>query len=317
MLAFLILVGPAGSVQGQNLLQNPGFESPEGWDHMWVLSTTNPSSSSALAEPETSDVHEGERSVELSNSVKLKWTYLYSDMENAPIALRAGKKYEVKGWLKVLEQGKDTDLSIFWNGSSESLSFYSENPDPVTHPDWFMVKDTIYPSANCVDGYLRLGFRSDKEGLFPAGSLLMDDFSVERIPEDSDADILEVEVEHQVSPARIDNMAATIQLALESGAKVSEVVLAMIEVSPGAEVTPASGEVVDLSSPAVFTVTAKDGVTTQDWNVEVEVLTSTETEVIEFTLPGQTGLTAIDPSLHQVDVHVPFGTDLSALVPEI
>jgi hypothetical protein len=317
MLALLILAGLAGSIQGQNLLQNPGFESPEGWDHLWILSMTDPSSASALADPITSDVHEGERSVEITNKVKLKWTYLYSDSVNAPIALRAGKKYEVKGWLKILEQGKETDLSIFWNGSTESLNFYSENPDPDTHPDWFMVKDTIYPTTNCLDGYVRLGFRTDREGLFPVGNILMDDFSVERIPEDSDTDILEVEVEQQASPAQIDNMAATIRLALESGTKVSEVVLALIEVSPGAKVTPASGEVVDLSGPAVFTVTAKDGVTTRDWNVEVEVLPSNETEIIGFTLPGQTGLTGIDASLHQVDVHVPFGTDLSALVPDI
>ena len=316
-LAFLILAGISGSIQGQNLLQNPSFESPEGWDHLWILSTTDPSSSSALAEPVTSDVHEGLRSVEVSNSVKLKWTYLYTDMVNAPIELRAGKKYEVKGWLKVIEMGKETNLSIYWNNSTESLSFYSDNPDPATHPDWFMVKDTIYPATNCVDGYLSLGFRSDKEGLFPVGSLLMDDFSVERIPEDSDTDILNVEVKEQASPARIDYMAATIKLALESGTKVSEVVLELIEVSPGAKVTPAAGEVVDLSGPAAFTVTAKDGVTTQDWNVEVEVLPSSATEILEFTLPGQTGLTGIDPSLHTVDVHVPFGTDLTSLIPEI
>jgi hypothetical protein len=315
--AVLILACISVSLAGQNLLENPGFESPEGWDKLWVLSTIDPSSSSAIAEPVLSDVHEGGRSVRITNSVKLKWTYLYSDSVNAPITLRAGKRYEVKGWIKVLEMGKETDLSIYWNGAKESLSFYNQNPDPATQPDWFMVMDTIYPQANCSDGYLRLGFRTDKAGLFPTGNLLMDDFSLERIPEDSDADILNIELEKQATPAQIDYFSSTIRLAVASGTNVSDLVLELIEVSPGAAVTPAAGEVIDFSNPANFLVTGKDGVTTQDWSVEVEVLPSSETDILEFKVPGQSGLTGIDPARHLVDIHVPFGSDVNALIPEI
>jgi len=317
LLAVLIMTGITGSLAGQNLLENPGFEAPEGWDKLWILSTLDPSSASAIAEPVTTDVHEGGRSVRLTNSVKLKWTYLYSDSTSAPITLRAGKRYEVKGWLKVLEMGKQADLSIYWNSGRDSQSFYNQNPDPVTQPDWFMVMDTIYPQTNCSDGYLRLGFRTDKAGLFPVGSLLMDDFSVERIPDDTDADILEIEVEGQVSQAEINYFTSSIRLAVEAGTKVSELVLKDIEVSPGAEVAPEEGEVIDFSSPASFSVTAKDGVTTQDWSVEVAVLSSSEADILEFTIPGQSGLTGIDPDQHLVDIHVPFGADVTALIPSV
>ena len=317
MAAMLILTGITGSVLGQNLLQNPGFESPAGWNDRWVLSTSDPSSSSALFTEVTWDVYEGARSVELSNSVKLKWTYLYSDSLTAPIYLRADKKYEVKGWIKVLEMGKGTELSIFWDESRESLTFYDDNPDPATNPDWFMVKDTIYPDVNCSDAYLRLGFRTDKAGLFPVGNILLDNFSVERIPEITDTDILQFSLPGQASPAVIDYITGTVMVKVRAGTDVTSLVPDLVEVSPGAEVSPGTDVAMDFSVPAVFTVTALDGITVQDWSVVVEVLPSTEAEILEFTVPGLAAPAAIDPASRQVELLVPFGSDLTSLVPVI
>jgi len=313
----LILTAIALCAQGQNLLQNPDFESPDGWDDRWILSLTDPSSSSAVASANSSDVYEGNRSVLLSNLVKLKWTYFYSDSTNAPITLRANKKYEVSGWIKVLEMGKELDFSIFWDSSQQVVQFYAENPDPAMQPDWFQVKDTIYPLVHCSDAYLRLGFRSEKDGLFPAGKLLMDHFSVTRIPEITDTDILQFLLPGQSMPAVIDYVTGTVHIELEAGSDPRALLPELIEVSSGATITPSAAEKVDFTASPTYLVTAEDGLTTQVWNVEVLVAPSRETEMVEFSIPGESAPAKIDPSLRLVSVEMPFGTDLTSLVPLI
>ncbi len=102
----MALMGAMVSGTAQNLLQNPGFESANSWDEFWVLSTTDPSTVSAVAIENTTDVHEGLKSVELSNTVPNKWTYLYSDSTNAPLIFEAGQRYLIRGWIKSVEMGK-------------------------------------------------------------------------------------------------------------------------------------------------------------------------------------------------------------------
>lgn len=314
---WILLTVYSATAGAQNLLQNPGFESPDGWDQHWILATESPSSPSALADAVTSDVVEGVRCVQLSNSVKLKWTYLYSDSLEAPITLRAGKKYEVKGWVKVLEMGKDIDLSMFWNGSAESYQICGVNPDPSIQPDWFMVKDTIYPQVHCSDAYLRLGFRSDKDGLFPTGRLLLDHFSVTRIPEITDTDITEFIMPVQAGESVMDYVSGTVRIQVPAGTDLSRLVPAVIEVSDGARIDPSPDTPADFSSPVLYTVTARDGTTTQEWHVEVEVLPNTGTDIVSFTLPGQTGGTMIDAVSGEVVLTMPYGSDLSSIVPAI
>jgi hypothetical protein len=91
----------------------------------------------------------------------------------------------------------------------------------------------------------------------------------------------------------------------------------MIEVSTGAQVMPAVGEAVDFTGPALFTVTARDGTTTQEWSVVVDVLPNTETELLEFSFAEQSGPAVIDGDLQQVSIEVLFGTDVTSLVPTI
>ena len=178
------------NVTGQNLVQNPSFENLPTWDTFWVLSLTAPSSPTAVATQITTDAHEGTTSVELSNTVNTKWTYYYTDSIAAPISFLANKSYEVRGWMRSVEEAKKANLSIYWNGAQSSQIIYTGNPDPVSDPDWFMVKDTITPVADFVDGYLRLGLRAikavDGSG---AGRLLFDDFSVVRIPDFTETDV--------------------------------------------------------------------------------------------------------------------------------
>lgn len=314
---WIFLAAIATAAGAQNLVQNPGFESTDGWDSYWKLATDDPSSPGAMADPVTSGVYEGSRSVQLSNSVKLKWTYLHTDTLEAPITLRAGKKYEVKGWVKVLEMGKAIDLSIFWNGSSESVQICGDNPDPSVQPDWFEVKDTIYPTVHCTDAYLRLGFRSDKDGHFPAGRLLLDAFSVTRIPEITDTDITGFSLPGQSGEPEIDYVSGTVNLKVPAGTNVTSLTPVLVEMSEGASISPVPDAPADFSSTVVYTVTARDGTTTQDWGVEVEILPYTGTDILAFTLPGQTGTPQIDIETGQVTVTVPFGADITSLVPDI
>ena len=46
-------------------------------------------------------------------------------------------------------------------------------------------------------------------------------------------------------------------------------------------------------------------------------LPSTETDIIDFSIPEQTGPAIVDALLHTVTVEVPYGTDVTALVPTI
>jgi hypothetical protein len=65
----------------------------------------------------------------------------------------------------------------------------------------------------------------------------------------------------------------------------------------------------------VYTVTASDGTTTQDWDVIVTVADpSSEKEILDFNLPNQIGDESINALQYTVDVTVAQGTDVSSLV---
>lgn len=89
-------------------------------------------------------------------------------------------------------------------------------------------------------------------------------------------------------------------------------------ISDSASVSPASGVAVDFTNPVIYTITAHDGITTQDWTVIVTIQDpSTETEITEFTIPEGRGDAVISSANHTIAVNVPFGTDVTALVPGI
>ena len=174
----ILLVCLSVLVSGQNLVQNPSFEYTPNWDSQWVLSLERPSTSTAVAIQITNDAHEGNTCVELSNTDDDKWTYFYTDVEVAPFNFKAHRSYEVVGWIKSVEQGKEARLSIFWDNSHRSEIIYDEEPDPLSNPDWFMVSTTITVDRDFHDGYLSLGFKSDKDDDDEViGKLLLDDFS--------------------------------------------------------------------------------------------------------------------------------------------
>ena len=311
------LMGVMMSGTAQNLLRNPGFESAGSWDDFWVLSTVDPSSLTAVATENTTDVHEGLKSVELSNTVPNKWTYLYSDVAKAPLIFEAGQRYLIKGWIKSIEEGKELSLSVFWNGSQDQMIFYSVNPDPLTNPDWFMVQDSITVSADFADGYLSLGFRAAKIGSSTAaGLLLVDDFSVTRLPS-RETDITYFSIPEQIGDAIIDAASHTVNIDIPTGTDVTALI-PDIDLSDWATIVPGSGVPTDFSTPFLYMVTAEDGLTTQAWTVIINILPPfTDTEILSFSIPEQTGPATIDNVFHTVIVEAAYGTDLSAISPTI
>ena len=304
-------------VSGQNLVQNPSFEYLPNWDSLWVLSLGKPSTKTAVATLITTDAHEGTSSVELSNTDDGKWTYFYTDEIDAPLSFVADRSYEVKGWIRSVERGKEANLSVFWENSRKDQVIYTGIPDPVSMPDWFMVVDTLTVDRDYNDGYLSLGFKSDKDADDnPVGSLLFDDFTVALIPDGTDTDIWAFSIPEQISPEIIDHVQGTISIEVPFETDISTLAPNNIVLSSGASISPAIGEPQDFSSPVVYTVTAQDGVNTRDWTVTITVLPlGTETAITSFSVPELIAPSTIHNEVHLVLGSVSYGTDVSALVP--
>ena len=92
-----------------------------------------------------------------------------------------------------------------------------------------------------------------------------------------------------------------------------------ITLSEGATSYPASGDTVDFTLPASFTVTAEDKLITQEWTVTVTLAAekSTETDILVFSVDNQIGNAIIDTTTHTVTIEVEYLTNLTALTPDI
>ena len=86
----------------------------------------------------------------------------------------------------------------------------------------------------------------------------------------------------------------------------------------GKSVSPASGAAQDFSNPAgvIYTVTAADN-STKAYTVKVAVATESSKAITSFTIPSQVGSTTINETAHTIALTMPFGTNVTALVPTI
>lgn len=90
-----------------------------------------------------------------------------------------------------------------------------------------------------------------------------------------------------------------------------------VTVSPKSTVNPASGEAQDFSSAITYTVTAEDG-TTQAYTVTVtDEPGSAEKMITSFTFAGLDPAVVATIDADKITASVPFGTDLTTLVPTI
>ena len=92
-----------------------------------------------------------------------------------------------------------------------------------------------------------------------------------------------------------------------------------ITLSYGATVSPTSGTANDFTNPATYVVTAEDGTTTQDWTVTVTVAPNTANDILTFDFDGLTPAVVgtVNATAHTVTLTVPYGTDVTTLVPTI
>ncbi|PLX19182.1 MAG: hypothetical protein C0599_11155, partial [Salinivirgaceae bacterium] len=133
----------------------------------------------------------------------------------------------------------------------------------------------------------------------------------------NEANILTYSIPEETS-SNIDGAANTIDITVPTGTDVTNLV-ATFTLSAGASATidgtlQESGITAnDFTNPLTYTVTAEDGTTTQDWIVTITAGASSETQITDFTIEGQTNST-IDSDAHTIDVSVPVGTDVTNLV---
>jgi hypothetical protein len=112
-----------------------------------------------------------------------------------------------------------------------------------------------------------------------------------------------------------DGTAHTIAVEVAAGTVVTALT-PTFTISAGATSSPATGTTGDYTTPVTITVTAEDGITTQDWTVTVsEPAKSTATDILTFSFAAQTDPAVINGTNYTVDVAVDNGTGLTALTP--
>lgn len=106
----------------------------------------------------------------------------------------------------------------------------------------------------------------------------------------------------------------TIEVIVPYGTDVTALVPTIVH--NGTDVVPSSGVVQDFSSPVVYTITAEDG-STANYTVQVTVASNTAKQALDFKFnslsPVVTGI--IDEGNHTITAIVPYGTDVTSLVP--
>lgn len=132
----------------------------------------------------------------------------------------------------------------------------------------------------------------------------------------SSAKTIESFVFDALSPAVTANISGTsITATVPTGTDVTSLA-PDIEISAGATVSPASNVERDFTSPVQYTVTAADG-STQVYTVTVSVNVSSAKDISAFVFAD------LDPEVEasidgtEITATVPFGTDLTTLVPTI
>ena len=140
--------------------------------------------------------------------------------------------------------------------------------------------------------------------------------TVSELPPNTQTDIIGFVLAEQTNPASIDLSNHIINIEVAYGTNVKQLI-PNISLSPGASVVPESNTQVTFSEPVTYTVTAEDGITAQDWVVNVSIGPSYETDITAFSLIEQTSEPVIDVDAHTVVAEVEYGVDITSLVPNI
>ena len=113
------------------------------------------------------------------------------------------------------------------------------------------------------------------------------------------------------SAGTINETAKTIAVTMPFGTSVTNLVATFTttgtSVKVGSTVQESGTTAHNFTSPVTYTVTAAD-TTTQDYVVTVTPASSSETDILTFTIPSQVGSSVIDATAHTVSVVMPYGS---------
>ncbi len=119
----------------------------------------------------------------------------------------------------------------------------------------------------------------------------------------------------QIGESSINHQEGTILVTMPNGTNLALLIPTII-ISGNASVSPASGSSRDFSAPVIYTVTTSTG-TVKEYTVTVIQEINSENKILQFNIPSQIGESIINHEEHTVIVTTPFGTDRSALTPQI
>ncbi|MHA2403610.1 MAG: T9SS type A sorting domain-containing protein, partial [Candidatus Kariarchaeaceae archaeon] len=136
----------------------------------------------------------------------------------------------------------------------------------------------------------------------------------------NETDILTFSFDEQAGPALIDPENHTINIEVEYGIALSDLV-AIFTLSPyanayiGSDRQESGVTINDFSNPVIYTILAGDNTTMQDWEIFVSVeAPSIETDFLSFSLNEEIGQKVIDTLSHEILIMVEEGTQLDELV---
>jgi hypothetical protein len=106
----------------------------------------------------------------------------------------------------------------------------------------------------------------------------------------------------------------TISITVPYGTNITAMVPTIV--TTGSSISPASGVAKDFTNPVIYTVTAADS-STQNYSATVTVSPNSAKAITAFgfTSPAVNGIIA--ESTHSISITVPYGTNITALVPTI
>ncbi|HAN76980.1 MAG TPA: hypothetical protein DCQ31_04005, partial [Bacteroidales bacterium] len=131
------------------------------------------------------------------------------------------------------------------------------------------------------------------------------------------ADILTMEVTNQIDTAIFSGNEITVKVA--AGTNLAAVKLDFT-LSKGARSEPLTGSVVTVSADTPFAISVfpqNTNASSKLWFLKViPGQFSKEAQILTFAVPNQTKPAIFDKNSRTIEVEVPFGTDLSSIVPE-
>jgi len=114
----------------------------------------------------------------------------------------------------------------------------------------------------------------------------------------------------------VDNTNHTVALTVPYGTSVTSLTPTIV-LATGATISPTSGTVGNFTTPQTYTVTAQDGVTTQNYTVTVTIAPNASTQITSFNFTSPSVVGTVDNTAHTVALTVPYGTSVTSLTPTI